>query len=426
MKKSKTMKYFGKIFAVAAITSLCAGTLSGCSGTALGLFSGSKTKSRKNFAVDYMRAGKNGPKYVEVTNDDDFLNKKNYINSVLEAYFLYDVDQQAMYEGMFRGMLDALDDPYTFYYTPDEYAQMTEDTSGLYCGIGTLVNQNMETGAITIVRPFADSPAAKAGVLAGDILVEIDGENVSEWSLDFAVTKMRGEPDTPVTIKVYRPLEGEYHEMKIIRAIVESESVSFKMMDDKIGYINVSEFNEPTYDQFLNAYKSLTKQGMKGLVIDLRNNPGGLVYIVSDMLDEFLDSGMIVYMEEKSGNRSELKAEKGKQKLVPTTVLMNENSASASEIFAGCMQDYGLATIVGTQSFGKGIVQNVIPMADGSAFQLTIAHYFTPNGRCIHGIGITPDVEAKLDPELARMITIPEESDTQLQEAIRVVKEKMN
>lgn len=426
MKQNKTKKYLGKIFAVAAISALCTGTLSGCSSSALGLFSGSKTRSRKNFAVDYMRGGKNGPKRVEVTNDDDLLDKKHYIDSILEDYFLYDVDKEAMYDGMIRGMLDALDDPYTFYYTQEEYDQMTEDTSGLYCGIGTLVNQNMETGAITIVRPFVDSPAAKAGVLAGDILIEIDGENVTEWSLDYAVTKMRGEPDTPVTVKIYRPLEGEYHEMTIVRAIVESESVTFKMMADNIGYINVSEFNEPTYEQFLNAYKTLSKNGMKGLIIDLRNNPGGLVYAVSDMLDEFLDSGMIVYMEEKSGYRTELKAEKGKQKLVPTAVIVNENSASASEIFAGCMQDYGLATIVGTQSFGKGIVQNVIPMADGSAFQLTIAHYFTPNGRCIHGIGITPDVVVELDPELARMITVPEDLDTQLQEAVRVVKEKSN
>ena len=355
----------------------------------------------------------------------EFLEKADNIKTIIDLYFWQDTEETDLYEGMYRGLMDSLEDPYSCYYTKEEYAALMEEMEGVYCGIGALVSQNVTTNAITIVRPFVDGPAYKAGMLPGDILTKIDGEDVSTWDLDVAVKHMKGEQGTVVEVEVWRSSEGEYVDLSITRDLVEVETVTYQMLDDSIGYIYVMQFDEITTQQFTTAINNLKAQGMKGLVVDIRDHGGGLLTTVCDMLDLFLDKELIVYTLDKYGFKEELHGKEGNIGEFPMAVLVNGYSASASEIFSGALQDYGLATIVGTQTFGKGIVQNVIPLGDGSAVKLTVSTYYTPLGRCIHGTGVTPDVVVELAEELKQLAVIPMESDNQLQQAVSELKKKM-
>lgn len=356
------------------------------------------------------------------TSDEDFLDKANYLKTIIDTYFWEDTNDEELYEGMYKGLLDSLGDPYSCYYTKEEYGELVESVEGVYCGIGALVSQNASTKVITIVRPFVNGPAYKAGMLPGDILTHIEGEDVSDWSVDLAVKRMKGEQGTEVDLTVWRASESRYVDMTVVRDLIEVETVTYEMLDDEIGYIYIMEFDEITFQQFETALNALKDQGMKGLVVDIRDNPGGLLTTVCDMLDLFLDEGLIVYTMDKYEDREEIKATEGSIGELPMAVLINGNSASASEIFSGALQDYELATIVGTQSFGKGIVQSIIPLWDGSAVKLTVSTYYTPLGRCIHGEGVTPDVVVELDEELLTQVVIPLEEDNQVQAAVEEVK----
>jgi len=243
--------------------------------------------------------------------------------------------------------------------------------------------------------------------------------------LSQVVSKMKGEPGSKVKISVVRAGKTDPIQYTITRQKIEIPTIEYKMLDDKIGYISIAEFDEVTVDQFVAAVDQLEKDGMKGLVVDVRNNPGGLLTSVVKILDRLLPPELLVYTEDKAGVREDKKAVDNKKITVPMAVLINGQSASASEIFAGALQDYKTATLVGTTSFGKGIVQQVIPLSDGTAVKLTISKYFTPNGRNIHGTGIKPDVEVKLNEDIQKAVIIPVEKDNQLQEAIKTVKEKM-
>lgn len=414
MKKGKLRNKITVMLLVSILCVSCVFSMGGCSGVLLGQLAGALGNSNK---------GNSGSSVT--TNDEEFLEKKNEIQDLINYYFWEDVNTEDLYEGMYHGMMEALNDPYSCYYSEEEYQQLMETVDGVYCGIGALVSQNASTKLITIVRPFVDGPAYKAGILPGDYLVEIDGEDISDWDISLAVKHMKGQQGTKVNLKIYRPSESEYYEMTIVRDVIEVETVTYQMLDDNIGYIYVMQFEDVTTQQFETAYKNLLKEGMKGLVVDIRDNPGGLLSTVSDMLDMFLDKGIIVYTIDKYNKKQTISAKKGMVDLVPMAVLVNGQSASASEIFSGCLQDYGLATIVGTQSFGKGIVQSIIPLDDGSAVKMTVSRYYTPNGVCIHGIGITPDVVVELSEELKTKVVVELSEDNQVQEAIRVVKEKM-
>lgn len=357
--------------------------------------------------------------------NEEFIEKADDIKKIIDLYFWQDTEETDLYEGMYRGLMDSLGDPYSCYYTKDEYAALMEEMEGVYCGIGALVSQNVNTNAITIVRPFVDGPAYKAGMLPGDIITKIDGEDVSTWELDVAVKHMKGEQGTIVEVEVWRSSLGEYVDLVITRDLVEVETVTYQMLDDSIGYIYVMQFDEITTQQFTSAINNLKDQGMKGLVVDIRDNGGGLLTTVCDMLDLFLEKDLIVYTVDKYDYKEELYGKEGSIGRLPMAVLVNGYSASASEIFSGALQDYGLATIVGTQTFGKGIVQNVIPLGDGSAVKLTVSTYYTPKGRCIHGTGVTPDVVVELAEELKQLAVIPMESDNQLQQAVSELKKKM-
>ncbi|MGN1188126.1 MAG: S41 family peptidase, partial [Lachnospiraceae bacterium] len=298
-----------------------------------------------------------------------------------------------------------------------------ESSSGSYCGIGVVVQQNVETGIVTAVRPYENCPGYEAGIRPGDIILAVNGTEITGMDLNAAVSMIRGEEGTKVTLTIRR--EEEEFDVEVTRRQIDVETVSYKMLQDNIGYILVEEFDEVTAKQFTAAMDALEEQGMEALVVDIRNNPGGLLNIVVDMLDEILPKGVIVSVKDKNGATEEYTSDADTRLNVPLAVLINGNSASASEIFAGAVQDYGVGTLVGTTTFGKGIVQTIFSMRDGTGVKVTIEDYYTPSGRSIHKIGVDPDVEIDLPDELKTLVTIPEDEDVQLQKAIEILKKQM-
>ena len=351
--------------------------------------------------------------------------KLNRIKSIIDTYYLDEIDEDKMVEGMYKGLVSSLEDPYSVYYTKDEFAALMESSSGSYCGIGAYVSQDVKTGVITIVKPFEGGPAYKAGMLPGDIIYKVSGEEATGKDLSEIVSKMKGEEGTTVDLEIIRAGESDPIKLTIERRTVEVPTISYEMLDNKVGYIQIAEFDEVTGPQFRSAITDLDNQGMKGLVIDLRNNPGGLLDTVCDMLDRMLPEGLIVYTEDKNGTRTEeVKSTAEESFDKPLVVMINGNSASASEVFAGAIQDYGIGTILGTTSFGKGIVQSVIPLSDGSGVKVTVSKYYTPKGRNIHEIGIEPDVVVELKDKLKTKVVIDKSEDNQLQEAIKIINDK--
>lgn len=352
-------------------------------------------------------------------------NKLKLLEQYIDHNYLDEVDSSQFSEGIYKGLLSSLEDPYSAYYTKDEYTSLMESTSGIYYGIGAYVSQDTDTGAITIVKPFETGPAYEAGVLPGDIIYKVEDTEVTGMELSEVVNMMKGKEHTKVKMEVLRSGVNDPIPLEVERRKVEVPTITYEMLPDKVGYIAVAQFDEITATQFRAAIDDLEKQGMKGLVIDLRNNPGGLLTTVVDMLDRFVKEGMLVYTKDKYGEGEEFKAEDTTYFDKPLAVLINGNSASASEVFAGAIQDYGLGELVGTTSFGKGIVQNVYKLTDGSAVKLTVSKYYTPSGRNIHKTGIEPDVVVELNEDLKQQVTIEKAEDNQLQRAIEVVKEQM-
>lgn len=349
--------------------------------------------------------------------------KMDVIEDFLDRYYVDDLDKDMLDEGMFAGMVAGVGDRYTYYMTKDYLEKYLQNTGGHFEGIGVTVYQS-EDGGVVVYSLMEGYPAQKAGVLAGDIIKKIDGEDVTSLTLNDVAEKMRGPVGSTVKIDVFRPSTGATQTFTLKREDVIMKSVESRMLDKEKGYIRISGFKENTYDQFMAALKELQGQGMKGLVLDLRNNPGGLVRSVYLIGDELLPKGLMVYTEDKEGKREELICD-DKYLDIPMVVLVNGNSASASEIFAGAAKDMGAATLVGTQTFGKGLVQRLFTLPDGSGLNITIQKYFTPNGTSIHGTGITPDkvVEPPEGYEDAKEIPVAE--DTQLKEGISVLDEKI-
>ena len=364
----------------------------------------------------------------EPVNFENVTKKLEQIQDIIDKKYLFEekIDTSEEEAGIYQGFLSGLYDPYAVYYTPDELTSFLDETNGSYCGIGALVSQNVQTGVSTIVRVFEGSPAEEAGILPGDALYKVDGNEVIGMDLSLLVNNyVKGEEGSQLTITVYRENSGEYKDITLTRRPIDVQTVSGKMLDEEIGYISVAEFDRVTADQFKSKIEELQGEGMKRLIIDLRNNPGGEVTTVVSMADYILkDGGRILTVANKKGTEETYDAEDGHSLEIPMVVLVNGNSASASEVFTGAMKDYGVATIVGTKTFGKGIVQTLMPLSDGSAIKLTTDHYYTPNGNDIHGKGIEPDLEVELDEEAAQEVVIPEEKDNQLQKAVEVVKGK--
>lgn len=338
------------------------------------------------------------------------------LKELIDQKFLGEVDEKELEEGIYKGYISGLNDPYSVYYDEEETKALYESTEGEYSGIGAVLSQNMDTGVITLVQIYKDSPAMKAGLQDNDILYKVEGKEVTGEDLTEVVSKIKGEKGTDVELTVLRGEDSEEITVAVTRDKIQAQTVEYKMLDDNIGYIAVSEFDVVTYDQYAEALEDLKEQGMNGLIVDLRNNPGGSLTTVCDMLDLMLPEGLIVYTEDKDGNRSEMKSDEEHQFNQPLAVLVNGNSASASEIYSGAIQDYGIGKIVGTQTYGKGVVQQIFDLDDGTCVKLTIAEYFTPNGRNINGKGITPDVEV----EYERDDNNPD-ADNQLDCAIEVI-----
>lgn len=353
---------------------------------------------------------------------DSFVQKAKYIEETVKESYTGDIDDEQMEEYMYKGMMASLGDPYSAYYTSEEYEELTTETTGSYEGIGVVMQQDVNTGEVKVVRCYEGAPGEKAGLLPEDVLVEVNGESVSGMELSEVVDKVKNSQDQVAHLTIAREGESEYLEIDVHLEEVNIPVVQSEMLEDNIGYIALYEFTEQTEPQYMEAFEALKDQGMERLIIDVRNNPGGLLTSVCDILEDILPEGLIVYTEDKNGEREEYTCAGENELDIPLAVLVNGNSASASEIFAGAIQDYSKGTIVGTTTFGKGIVQSLIPFNDGSAIKTTTAKYYTPSGKCIHGTGIQPDVEVELSEGLEQETSISHEEDNQLQKAIEVVK----
>ena len=351
--------------------------------------------------------------------------KVSVIKQIIDKYYLDEVDDSDLVEGMYKGLVDGLGDPYSVYYTEEEFQSLMESTNGVYCGIGVTVSQDADTGIITLVKPFENSPGLEAGILPGDILYKVDGTEVTGMELSSVVAMIKGEEGTTVDLTIVREGESDNIELTVERRQIEVPTISYEVLEDNIGYIYISEFDTVTESQFISALEDLNNQGIAGLVVDLRDNPGGNLDVVNSILDQILPEGLIVYTEDKDGNREEYTSDEEHQFNKPLAVLVNGNSASASEIFAGAIKDYGIGTLVGTKTFGKGIVQRLIELGDGTAMKLTISKYYTPNGENIHKIGIVPDVEVSTDNKLDSQ-GYNKDQDKQLKTAIDELNKKMN
>ena len=373
-------------------------------------------------AKGYIHIGVNGDVYIQsdaVTDSDgigsEVEGKLNAIDSVLESFYFGDVDDETAKDNIYKAYLSSYGDKYTMYYTADEYKALKESTNGKFYGIGAVCQLSGE-GGVLLVDVYDNGAGYQAGLRSGDRVVNVDGRDITGMELSSAVALIKGDKGTSVTLEVIRGTERlTFSE---VRDAVEAKTVSYTLLDNNIGYLSISQFEEVTTKQFKAAVEDLQSQGMKGLVIDIRNNPGGLLDTVVGMLKYMLPDGLIVYTEDKQGNRKEYKGQDNDEFNLPLAVIVNGNSASASEIFAGAIQDYGKGTIIGTQTYGKGIVQTVKPLTDGSAIKFTIAKYFTPKGQDIHGKGVTPDMVVEYDTDA--------DVDTQLDAAIKNVEAQIN
>lgn len=352
--------------------------------------------------------------------DADTLKKLEEIQKLIDENYLYSdkIDSKLVQEAILRGYVNGLNEPYSVYYNAKETEELFEMTSGTFGGIGVGIQQDKTSGLVTFTTIYKNAPGEKAGFRSGDIVYKVDGEDVSGQDLDTIVSKIRGEIGTEVEITVVR--DGEEYTAKATRALIENDTVHYEMKEDGIGYIQVTAFEEVTYKQFEEAMNDLNKQGMKGLTIDLRNNGGGNLSTVCQMCDLILPKGNIVSIKDKNGNGQSYQSDDKTILNVPTVVLINGFSASASEIFAGAIQDYGVGTVVGTTSYGKGLVQGVFTLSDGTCVKLTTAEYFTANGRNIHGLGIKPDVEIEYKYDASNPL-----ADNQMDKALEILKKGM-
>ena len=365
------------------------------------------------------------------TKSGEVADKTAEIEKLIDNYFYFDQDDEKREESYYDGIMRGLDDPYSVYYTKKEYEKMMEDDSGSFEGIGATVSKNLNQGTIYIVTPLEGSPAEKAGLLPNDIVVAVDDlEITTDMELDYVVDHIRGEKGSTVTLKVYREGEEDFLSIKIVRDTIENKTVEYEMLDNNIGYIKVEQFIDNTAGLYKEAVDSLQSQGAKGLVIDMRDNPGGIVPVVLEMVDYMVDDEAIAEGATEKGLLLETKTKDdkvmdridcsdGHKVDLPMVVLVNGNSASAAEIFTGCLRDYNLAKVVGTTTYGKGIVQSVMKLSDGSAIKITIAKYFLPSGDDIHKKGVDPDFEVELDESLRQKVTIEHDEDNQLQEALK-------
>lgn len=363
--------------------------------------------------------------------DKAFSNKVRAVEEILGKKYLYDYEKDDLREKAIKAYVEGLDEPYTHYYTKSEFSSYIDNIQDGYVGIGVIVGVN-ENNQIEVIAPFEGSPAFEAGIEPGDILKAVEGVEYSGDNLTEAVDSIKnGKEGTTVNITILRNGAEEIN-LTVERRDISADSVKSEMLSDNIGYMRITGFNmasqngeHSTYSEFNDKFSELQNQGMQKLIIDLRDNPGGVLTEACNIADKLLPEGTITYTENKQGERKDYKSD-AECVNIPVVVLINENSASASEVLTGALKDYGVATVVGTTSYGKGIVQDVYPFFDGSGISLTSSKYYTPNGVCIHEIGIEPDVKIEMPEEYKDTYSsmIEHDKDVQLQKALEIIKEK--
>ena len=356
--------------------------------------------------------------------DEEIVQKIETLYEYININFYDKFAKEDIVNGIYKGLFESLDDPYSVYYTPEEYEDMTVSTSGVYYGIGAGVSQNVETMEVTITKVYRGTPSEEAGLKNGDMIISVEDIQATSVEVSELVRHIRGEEGTKVHMVIYRPSTGETLEFDVERRNVVLPSIEGELLDGGIGYIQITDFQKDTANQFADMVAKLQEQNAKGLIIDVRGNPGGYLSTVLALTDQILPEGLIVYVEDKYGNRDDHFSNADCIKL-PIVVLIDEGSASASEIFAGALKDHGYATLVGKTTFGKGIVQDVRGLSDGSAFKLTIAKYFTPNGNDIHGVGVVPDVEVDYVYTGPEKEGYDKQYDSQFLKALEIMKGKL-
>lgn len=354
------------------------------------------------------------------------LSKINELIGYINLYFYEDVEDERLANGIYSGLLSSLDDRYTDYYTEQEYADLQIAATQNYCGIGAGLSQDRESMVVTVSRVYEGTPAEEAGLKKDDVLVMVEDIESTSMELSDLVTHIRGEEGTAVHLQVLREGEADYLEFDVRRENIDLPTVEYKLLGDRIGYIHILEFGAPTIKQFDAAVKALEGQGMQALLLDVRDNPGGMINAVNGVLDAMLPEGTMVYTQDKYGQRQTYSSDEEHQMHYPTAVLINGNSASASEILAGAIRDFEYGTLIGTKTFGKGVVQSIIPLSDGDAIKLTTAKYYTPKGENIHGTGIEPDIELKYEYLGEAQGEYDELKDNQVQKAIEVLEKEIS
>jgi carboxyl-terminal processing protease len=361
---------------------------------------------------------------VSTTNSEtaEYVKKLLDLEQLIEEEYYEDVSLEDLFEGAYKGLFEGTGDPYSIYYTEEEFTQLKENFNGEYVGVGIVVTED-EYGVVTVISPYENYPAAEAGIIPGDKIIKVNGEDVTTVGIDEVVSRIRGEEGTEVDLTILR--DDEEIDLTVERALIDVESVSSEVLDDDIGYIDIYEFDTKTDTEFNEQLDELLEENIQGLIIDLRYNPGGSVAAVTQIADRLLPEATIIYTLDKEGNRTDYNSTGSESLSIPIVVLVNEGSASASEILSGSLQDNDAATIIGTQTYGKGIVQTISELGDGSGYQVTTETYYLPSGETIHGIGITPDIIVELDEENIDSISIPFEEDNQLQEGIKYLLEEI-
>ncbi len=347
------------------------------------------------------------------------IEKIEHFQKLLEIYYYEDVSREELADGVIYGLMETVGDPYTCYYSVEEMEELTADIEGIFHGIGAYLEMDYDKGYAKISGIIDGTPASQSDIKVGDYVVEVDGIDTYEMTLTDVVAMIRGDAGTDVTLTLNR--NGSELEVTVTRQNIETPTVKYELLEDGIAYITITEFDDVTTAQFVEAMESMEKDNAKGLILDLRGNPGGNLSTVVEICELMLPEGMIVYTEDKYGQRNEYKCDGENEFQLPLVVLIDGGSASASEILAGAIKDYELGTLVGTTTYGKGIVQKIFSYEDGSAAKITVSKYYTPNGYNIHGVGIAPDVEVEFDAELY----MEDETDNQLEKAIEVISEEI-
>ena len=359
---------------------------------------------------------------IRTFTDDMGQKKLAEIQQVIDKNFSGEIDEEKLKDYMYLGYVSGLEDRYSYYMNKETFEEFMKQSEGSYVGIGVSTTIDSKDNKIKIVSIFEGSDAASSGIQVGDKIIKVKNTSVDQSNYTEAINAIRGAEDTKINLTIFRESENKTFETEVTRKSIDIPTVSGELLENEIGYIKISEFDRVTYSQYTNAFNNLKEQGMKLLLIDLRNNPGGLLDTVVKITDTLVPKGTITYIEDKYGNKSYEYSDENCINM-PLVILINGNSASASEVLTGAVKDFGVGKLVGEKTFGKGVVQNTFKLSDGSGIKVTIAKYYTPNGICIHGEGIEPDYEVKNNNYDDSMIELPPmEDDKQLQKAIEVIK----